>query len=133
MRIAIASDDREHVASHTGRCQGFAIYETDEAIATPVEYRENGFTAHAQGLCTGEHAKDGQEHHSHGPLLDAIADCGALISRGMGPRLLADLTARGILPCICSADNVTEASRQFVEGQIQHSSRSGCCRHDHTD
>lgn len=129
MRIAIASDDRVQVAAHTGRCKGFAIYETDGARATFMEYRDNNYTAHAQGLCPGEHDHHGQEHHSHGPLLEAVADCCALISRGMGPRLVADLAGQGILTYVCSVDRVDEAARQFAEGRLERVSGKGCCCH----
>ena len=129
MRIAIASDDSVQVAAHTGRCRGFAIYETDGTHATPMEYRDNNYTAHAKGLCPGEHDHAVQEHHSHVPLIDAIADCCALISRGMGPRLVADLAAEGIMAYVCSVDSVDEASHQFAEGRLQRVSGTGCCSH----
>lgn len=130
MKIAIASDDGRHVAMHTGRCQGFAIFEVANHTATQTEYRRNTFTAHARGECSGEHDPAGHTgHHSHEPLLTAIADCCVLVTRGLGPRLVQDLAAYGIETFVCTAEDVETAARQYAEGQLQRMKGTGCCRH----
>ena len=81
MKIALASDDGTTIAAHTGRCQGFVIYEVFDDQAVRLGYRENKFTGHARGECGSEHGHDQSEcggehgrdrshedaHHSHAP------------------------------------------------------------------
>jgi predicted Fe-Mo cluster-binding NifX family protein len=94
-----------------------------------VQTRQNTFTAHARGECdgTGQHA----DHHRHGhaDLLANIGDCQVLVSRGMGPRLVADLRDRGVRPFLCDAEDVEQAAQQFAAGQLQEIQGSATCRH----
>lgn len=131
MKIAIASDDQVRVAAHTGRCRGFAIYEIAEGTACRLEYRPNTFTAHALGQCAGGHAHDSAagHSHSHATLLDALADCQALVTRGAGPRLVTDLAARGIEVWACVVESAEEAARQFADGTLTRLPGGGCCGH----
>lgn len=131
MRIAIASDDGTLVAQHTGRCQGFVIFDVNDTRVDRIEYRINGHTAHAQGLCDGhEHTSQaGHEHHSHDALVGALGDCCGLITRGLGPRLIADLLSRGIVAYISTAEAVSEAAEQFARGLLANAKGTGCCCH----
>ena len=130
MKIAVASDDGVNIAGHTGRCRGFVIYEIADKQAARLEYRENTFTPHARGQCDHESAPSHAEnHHSHAPLLDALGDCCVLVSRGMGPRLLTDLAARGIDAFLCGSGDVNQAAEDFAAGRLQRLSGNGCCRH----
>jgi predicted Fe-Mo cluster-binding NifX family protein len=128
MRIAIASDDGAAVAAHTGRCRGFVIYEVDGHTAVRIEHRINTFTAHAQGECRGEHGA-ATEHHSHGPLIDALNDCRVLVTRGLGPRLVADLAAQGIEAYVCNTERVDDAAQRYAQGQLARAASTGCCCH----
>lgn len=128
MKIAVATDDGINVAGHTGRCQGFVIFEIADGIATRLEYRPNAFTAHARGECAGDHAPGAQPgHHSHGPLLEAIGDCSALVSRGMGPRLKNDLAARGIDALVTRSPQVEQTAEEFASGRLQRVADGGTC------
>jgi predicted Fe-Mo cluster-binding NifX family protein len=125
MRVAVASDDGQRIAAHTGRCRGFVIFEVSAEGARRVEERANGFTAHARGECTGESAV----HHSHAGLVDALSDCGVLITRGLGPRLVVDLQARGIEAVVCEIPDVDEAAARWAEGTLTRLPGTGCGRH----
>jgi predicted Fe-Mo cluster-binding NifX family protein len=131
VKIAVASDDGVGVAMHTGRCRGFVIYDVAGPAATRLEHRVNGYTAHAQGQCEGYHDHDaGVGHHSHGPLVDALADCAALVTRGLGPRLVADLGARGVEVYTCADENADSAAQMFAQGQLPKARPGGgCCCH----
>ena len=130
MRIAVASDDGAHVAGHTGRCGGFVIYDVNDGQAARMEYRENTFTSHTRGECKHEASHTHSEsHHSHTPLLDALGDCCVLVSRGMGPRLIADLAARGIDAFICAGEDADQAAADFSAGRLQRLGGGGCCPH----
>jgi len=129
MKIAVASDDGVNVALHTGRCRGFVIYEITSTTANRQEHRVNGYTAHAQGQCKGEHPH-GENHHAHGPLVDALADCAAMVTRGLGPRLIADLAARGVEVYMCQTESADEAAMMYAQGQLPKARPgTGCCCH----
>jgi len=131
MRIALASDDGKTIAGHTGRCRGFVIYEVIGGQPTRREYRENRFTAHARGECDGTHedgSARGVGHHAHGALLDALGDCCAVVSRGMGPRLVADLTRAGIDAYVCDESDVGAAVEAFAAGRLRRIEGRTCQR-----
>jgi predicted Fe-Mo cluster-binding NifX family protein len=128
MRIAVASDDGMDVAAHTGRCRGFVVFDVSGQEATRREYRANTFTAHAQGKCAGDQGTV-HEHAAHGPLLDALGDCRVLVTRGLGPRLVADLSARGVEAYVCDATQAEEAARQYAQGRLTRAAGCGCCKH----
>ncbi len=130
MKIAVASDNGEQIAAHTGRCQGFVIYEVEGQQAQRVEFRRNTFTAHAQGECAqgAEHAH-GASHHSHGALLAAIADCCVLVTRGLGPRLVADLATNGVDAYVCDVAEVDAAAGLYAQGRLPRVSRPNCGCH----
>lgn len=133
MKIAVASDDGVSIAQHTGRCRGFVIYETADSAATRLEQRANGFTAHARGECSGEHTHaPGESHHSHGPLVDALADCAVLVTRGLGQRLVADLEARGIQVYLAPGVPADDAAQLFAQGRLlKIQPGQGCSCHHH--
>lgn len=137
MRIAVASDDGRNVAAHTGRCGGFVVYDLADQAATRVEYRTNQYTAHALGECQGHHDDPNgghhhdddpnAAHHSHGPVVAALADCAVLVTRGLGPRLIADLAARGVTTYVCAVESADEAATQFARGLLARAKSGGCC------
>ena len=128
MRIAVASDDGVGIAAHTGRCRGFVVFEVSDEKASRVEYRPNTFTAHAQGECRNAPGTAGQ-HHSHAALVDALADCRILVTRGLGPRLVADLADQGIAAYVCDLAQADDAAQQYAQGQLTRAVGNGCCRH----
>ncbi len=129
MRIAVASDDGEHVATHTGRCRGILIFDIDGETVRAVEERPNTFTAHALGECDGTAPVHRGEHHSHDGLTAALSDCQVLITRALGPRLVRDLNARGIEPYVCSVDRAGDAARLFAKGLLPRVAGTGCGHH----
>lgn len=126
MRIAVASDDQTTIALHTGRCRGFVIFEVAAGQARRLEYRENRHTPHALGECDPQGAGRHAGMHSHAPLLQALGDCCALITGGMGPRLVSDLAAQGIEAYVCEVASVDEAARQFAAGRLVRAAGRSC-------
>ena len=131
MRIAVATDDQVTLAAHTGRCAGFAIYDISDGAAQRVDYRSNTFTAHAQGACSDHSHGHGASNHSHDGVLGALHDCSALISAGMGPRLIADLLAAGVQPHVCQIAGVEDAVALFGRGELPPATIGAGCRHHH--
>ena len=115
MKIAIVSDDGTTIASHFGSAKGFIIYEIVDGQARQVEYRVNTFTGHARGLEGTDHGVD-----RHGPILEALNDCQAVISRGMGRRIYDDLVAANIDPYVTDEPDAQKAAELHLKGGLVH-------------
>lgn len=127
-RIAIPTDNEIHVAPHTGRCRGFAVYDLAEGKATKVEYRPNTFTAHHHSHESG--GPHGHGHnHSHDGILSGLSDCQALIAFGMGRRLVNDLYARGLRVFLADTDEVESAALRLASGQLREIPLDAVCQH----
>lgn len=133
MKIAIPSDDGKTVASHTGRAQGFIIYQTESDKAVRLEYRRNQYTGHAMGLHPKDADDNSHDHnhhdHSHVPLLDALNECKIVIANGMGARLIADFENKGISVLFTPESDADIAVDLFVSGKLEIGVSSCCDRH----
>jgi len=131
MRFAIASDEGKTVSCHTGHCKCFVVFDIVDNLPKLVEVRENSHTAHAQGLCNPaeDHSHEqAHQHHSHGSLVDALADCRVLISQGMGRRLIEDLQSHNISSIVCNTPIVMDAARLFVSNELPHCQGKVCSK-----
>src|SRR3989304_1840045 len=81
VKLSVVSDDGRTIASHFGRSRGFVICTVEDGRVIDRSYRANSFTGHAQGVADTTHRAD-----THGPILEALADCAVVISRGLGQR-----------------------------------------------
>ncbi len=121
MKIAIASDDGKSIASHFGRTRGFVIFEVNEGQVKSEEYRLNTFTGHARGLEGAGHELD-----RHTPILDALKDCKAVISHGMGRRIYDDLREAGIEAFITDEIDVKRAIELYINDNLIDQPEKGC-------
>ena len=139
MKVAVASDDGNAIAEHTGRCKYFVIFEIDDSKVERLETLENTFTPHMRQAGQGEGQpqmlEDGQGPHGggaggepHAALLGALEGVNILIARGMGPRLVNALASADIRAIFTSLDNVDEAAQQFADGKLDELQK-GTCEH----
>jgi len=126
MRIAIPSDDGKILAAHTGRANGFVIFDINDNQAVRLEHRTNRYTAHAKGECDGDHNHQQHGQHDHGELLDALHDCQVMIARGMGPRLVMDLKRRNVEVLFCDLEDVELIANQLATGELVSTGKSLC-------
>lgn len=125
MRIALASENGVGLAAHPGRVPGFVILEHRQGGWRPVEFRSNPMAHHHAAKIAGQTHE--HQNHDHGSLVDAVADCDALIAGGIGPRLVADLTARGIRVYVSGASTVEEAAADYTAGRLAPMDAGGAC------
>lgn len=131
MKIGIVSDDGKTIAGHLGRARGFIIYDVEDGVVKQKSYLDNNFTAHAgqrhgeghAGACRGEHHG---EHHGHGPVLQALAGCEAVISRGMGRRIYADLHAAGIAAFVVDETDADKALELYLKKALTDRPEKSC-------
>ena len=126
MKVAIASDDEKGIAEHFGRTKGFLVVEVVDGSVQSRIYRPNTFTGHARGLEGAGHEVD-----RHGPILAALADCQAVISRGMGRRLYDDLKQAGVEVFITRETDASTAVSLYARGELVDRPELGCQHHHH--
>lgn len=124
MKVAIASDDQSTISAHFGRTRGFLIYEVEGQDISKPEFRLNTFTAHKHG----EHGPGGGKHKA---ILEALADCQAVISRGMGQRIYNDLLSADIQPFIVTERSADAAIGKYMAGILRNNPGKGCSHHSH--
>jgi len=122
MKIGIASDDQLNIAQHFGRTKGFVIADIEDGTIQKKAYRENNFSAHAQGA-VHEH---GQHGHSHTAILEALSDCEVVLARGMGRRIYDDLRSVNIKSMITDKVTVDDALAAYLEGKLIDNPDKGC-------
>lgn len=120
MKIVVATDDFIHVSGHVGRCAGFLQFEINNGeIVSRIEI-ENNFTNHSQNKHGDHEHENGHDHHghSHASLAEALKENDVLISKGMGKRLIDDLTAQGIKTVITDELLCDEAALLYEKGEL---------------
>jgi predicted Fe-Mo cluster-binding NifX family protein len=125
MKIAIASDDNKTIASHFGKTRGFIIYDIAKTVVTDRHYVENTFTGHARGVSGHGHVAD-----RHGPILQALEGCRAVIAQGMGRRIYDDLRAAGIEAFIVDETDADRALQLFLGNTLKDHPDKGCDHHN---
>jgi predicted Fe-Mo cluster-binding NifX family protein len=121
MKIAIASDDEIKIAPHLGKTNGFVVVDLEFGNIKSREYRKNDFTEHKIGLKDNIH-----EPGRHGQILTALKECRAVISRGMGRRLISDLEVAGIETYLTKEEDVARAIFLYTEGKLDNNPELGC-------
>ena len=127
-KIAVATDDGKNVAGHAGRCRGFLVFEAEGQDIKVKRLIDNPNTRHWDALRTGQEHEHG--HGDHATLTEALGGCKAVITGGMGPRLVRDFEARGIACLFTEERDADKAVGSYLAGQLASTNVSSCgCRH----
>jgi predicted Fe-Mo cluster-binding NifX family protein len=131
MKVAVASDDGRVICQHFGRTKGFAVFEIEDNVVKSKEYVPNTFTAHASGNNGGGNGNHTHQHgpghvHSHDSILNALQDCKAVISCGMGQRLVVDLQHAGIEPIRTNVSDVDQAIELYIQQVLKDDPQIRC-------
>ena len=121
MRIAVASDDGTTISSHFGKTRGFVIFDVVDGRVIKRSYIKNTFTGHARGLSGADHSVD-----RHGPILQSLKDCKAVIAHGMGQRIYDDLRSVEIEAFIVNETEADEAIRLYLQKRLKDHPAAGC-------
>ena len=121
MRIAVASDDGTTIASHFGKTRGFVVFDVEDGRVTHRDYIKNTFTGHARGLSGADHSVD-----RHGPILESLKGCKAVIAHGMGQKIYDDLRSVAIEAFIVKEAQADEAVRLYLQNRLQDHPGAGC-------
>jgi len=124
MKIAAITDDGNTISQHFGRAQHYLVATVENGEIVGRELREK--LGHAQFANDPHpvekpgqpHGMDPASHNRHLQMAEAIADCEALLCRGMGMGAYESMKTRGIRPIVTDIIFIDEAVMAYVEGRI---------------
>lgn len=125
MKIAAITEDGKTISQHFGRAPQYLVVTVEEGEIVARELRDKLSHAQLKGEDHGQHEEDGAPHgfgpaadNRHGRMADAIADCEALLCRGMGRGAYESMQSRSIRPVVTDIVDINEAVSAYVSGQI---------------
>jgi predicted Fe-Mo cluster-binding NifX family protein len=124
MKIAAITDDGQTISQHFGRAQYYLVATVENGQIVSREMRDKlGHThfanqPHEEEYPGQPHGMDAASHNKHMQMAEAIADCEALLCRGMGMGAYESMKARGIRPVVTDIAGIDEAVMAYVEGNI---------------
>ena len=118
MKIAIVTDDHQTISAHFGRAQFYEILTIDAGKVTARETISRSFPQIASVGTQSEPEGEHHHHHDHNAMLVPIADCEALITRGMGMGAHISLKEHGIQPIITDIREIQAAVDAYLAGTM---------------
>lgn len=124
MKIAAITDDGNTISQHFGRARYYAVATVETGKIINREMREKmghsqfASEPHAADIPGQPHGMDPASHDRHIQMSEAIADCEALLCRGMGMGAYESMKARGIRPVVTDIASIDEAVLAYVQGKI---------------
>jgi len=124
MKIAVITDDGTTISQHFGRAPYYLVATVENGQIVKRELRnklghvEFANQPHEAEQPNQPHGMDAASHNKHLQMAEAIADCEALLCRGMGMGAYQSMQARGIRPLVTDIVIIDEAVMAYVEGNI---------------
>lgn len=124
MKIAAITDDGKTISQHFGRAGHYLVATIEDGKIVNREMRaklgHNQFASepHPAEQPGQPHGMDPVSHDKHLRMSESIADCEALLCRGMGMGAYESMKARGIRPIVTDIASIDEAVMAYVEGSI---------------
>jgi predicted Fe-Mo cluster-binding NifX family protein len=124
MKIAAITDDGKTISQHFGRAQYYLVATVEKGEIIDRELREKLGHAqfedqpHPEEVPGQPHGMDAASHNKHLQMAEAIADCEALLCRGMGMGAYESMKTRGIRPVVTDIASIDEAVMAYVQGKI---------------
>lgn len=118
MKIALVTDDHQTISAHFGRAQFYEVFTIE---AGKISARETFTKDNHKVVALGEPAQshDGHQHqHDHNAMIAPIADCQALLTRGMGFGAHNSLKEHGIQPVITDIHEIEAAVNAYIAGTL---------------
>lgn len=123
MKIAVITEDGVTISQHFGRAPYYVVVSVEDGHIVGREMRDKlghgQFSAETHAKAPGQpHGMGAEAHDKHLRMSQAIADCEALLCRGMGYGAYQSMQARGIRPVVTDIEKIDEAVQAYVEGRI---------------
>lgn len=124
MKVAAITDDGNTISQHFGRAAYYLVATIEDGQIIKRELRNKlGHSHYANQPHSDEqpgqpHGMDTASHNKHLQMAEAIADCEALLCRGMGMGAYQSMQVRGIRPVVTDIAVIDEAIKAYVDGNI---------------
>jgi predicted Fe-Mo cluster-binding NifX family protein len=125
MKIAAITDDGRTISQHFGRAAQYSVLTVEDGRIVKRELRDKLSHAHLKHEGHGRFEDDGSPHgfgpvadDRHGRMAEAIADCEAVLCRGMGRGAYENMQTRHIRPVVTDISDIDEAVMAYVGGRI---------------
>jgi predicted Fe-Mo cluster-binding NifX family protein len=124
MKIAAITEDGKTISQHFGRAPYYLVTTVENGQIVNQELREK--LGHAQFASEPHetdnhgqpHGMDPSSHDRHLRMAEAIADCEALLCRGMGMGAYESMKSARIRPIVTEMVIINEAVLAYINGQI---------------
>lgn len=125
MKIAVVVEDQETISQHFGRAQHYLVYSVEDGIIRGRELRDKPGHQHFASEPhdhdhSHEHGTDAHSGHKHDQMIAPIADCEALIVRGMGRGAYVALEQARIRPFVTDIDSPEQAVQAYLDGTLSN-------------
>lgn len=124
MKIAAITDDGQTISQHFGRAAYYLVATVENGQIVNRELRDKLGHAHFMNQPHADeqpgqlHGMDAISHNKHLQMAESIADCEALLCRGMGMGAYESMKALGIRPVVTDIAAIDEAVMAYVGGNI---------------
>lgn len=125
MKIAVITDDGKTISQHFGRANHYAVLTIENGIIAQRDLRDKPSHTHFARDAHEHSDEPGQRHgfdpasqSRHTQMADVIADCEALLCRGMGSGAYESMKARGVRPIVTDIETIDEAALAYVSGVL---------------
>jgi len=128
MKIAVLTDDGKTVSQHFGRARFYAVLTVEGQQVLGREMIDRSDTVlpadeqhqARQGLAEGIdcHGSGTAAAASHLRMIQPIADCQAVLTRGMSWSARECLLGAGIRPILTDIEGLDEAVKAYLDGSI---------------
>lgn len=124
IKVAAITDDGKTISQHFGRAQYYLVATIENGQIINREMRNKlGHSHFVNEPHTAEqpgqaHGMDSASHDRHLQMAETIADCEALLCRGMGRGAYESMQTRGIRPIVTEIANIDEAILAYNQGSI---------------
>ena len=124
IKVAAITDDGKTISQHFGRAQYYLVATVENGQIISRDLRNKLGHAHFADQPHLEeqpgqpHGMDSVSHNKHLQMAESIADCEALLCRGMGMGAYESMKARGIRPVVTDIAIIDEAVMAYTQGDI---------------
>ena len=122
-KIACITDDGKTISQHFGRALYYLVFTVENGAIVAREMRDKlghqQFAANEVQSAPGAlHGVDPASQDKHVSMAQAIADCEALLCRGMGYGAYQSMEQVGIKPVVTDIADVESAALAYVQGEL---------------
>ena len=124
MKVAAITDDGKTISQHFGRAQYYLVITVENGQIFARELRDKiGHVHFADEPHHGEtpnqpHGFGAEAHDRHLRMAETIADCEALLCRGMGRGAYESIKTRSIRPVVTEIASIDEAVLSYANDTI---------------